>query len=178
MNSDGRLLRELASPGKSPVVPVSGGKRAFTLIEVMLAVVIFSIVLVAINSVFYGAVRLRNQTTEAIQRAVPLQQTVATIKRDLANIVMPGGTFFGDLITAQSSTSSTSAQTNLLNMMNPVNDVVPGQSGPAFYTSVGSLGEELPWGNMERVSYYLAPPTNNTPGRDLIRSVTRNLLNG
>ena len=146
--------------------------EGFTLIEVLLAVAIFAIVLVAIHTVFYSAVRLRNTTTASIEQSIPLQQTVATIKRDLANIVMPGGTFFGELQTAQTGTS----YTNLLNNLSPVNDAMPGQSGPAFYTAAGVLRDGYPWGNIERVSYYLAAPTNNTPGKDLIRSVTRNLL--
>jgi hypothetical protein len=33
-----------------------------------------------------------------------------------------------------------------------------------------------PWGEVQRVSYFLADSTNRTIGRDLIRSVTRNLL--
>jgi prepilin-type N-terminal cleavage/methylation domain-containing protein len=37
------------------------------LLELLIAVAIFSIVLAAINAVFYGALRLRNKTTEAIQ---------------------------------------------------------------------------------------------------------------
>jgi len=49
-------------------------------------------------------------------------------------------------------------------------------NGPQFYTAVGIVDDNAPWGEVERVSYYLAPPTNNAPGMDLFRSVTRNLL--
>ena len=49
-------------------------------------------------------------------------------------------------------------------------------NGPQFYTAVGIEDDNAPWSEIERVSYYLAPPTNNTPGMDLFRSVTRNLL--
>jgi prepilin-type N-terminal cleavage/methylation domain-containing protein len=149
--------------------------RAFTLIEVLLAVAIFSIVLVAIHMVFYAAVQLRNKSMDAIQEQIPFQQTLAVIKRDLANIVMPGGTnatFFGAFQTTQTSTSLS----NALNSLNPVNDAMPGQSGPPFFTTTGILQDTLPWGDVLRVAYFLAPPTNNTRGKDLIRSVTRNLL--
>jgi type II secretion system protein J len=147
--------------------------RAFTLLEVLLAIAIFSIVLVAIHMVFYSAVQLRNKTTAALESSIPLQQALTLMKRDLQNIVMPGGTFFGELQTSQASTLGT---TNLLNTMSPVNDSLPGQSSPAFFTASGVLDDTLPWGAIERVTYYLAPSTNNTPGKDLIRSVTRNLL--
>src|SRR5437899_9614128 len=66
-------------------------RRAFTLLELLLAVLVFSIVLTAIHVVFFSALKLRARTTEAIERALPLQQTVAIIKRDLENIVPPGG---------------------------------------------------------------------------------------
>ena len=40
--------------------------KAFTLIEMLLAVAICAIVLVAINGVFATAVRLRDKTTDAV----------------------------------------------------------------------------------------------------------------
>ena len=146
---------------------------AFTLIEILLAVAIFSIVLLAIHMVFYGALQLRNKTTESLQDGLPLQQTLAILKRDLANIVMPGGTLFGEF---QTMTLMGDTSTNALNSVNPANDSVPGQSSLAFFTASAILGDDAPWGDVQRVSYYLAPPADNTPGKDLFRSVTRNLL--
>src|SRR5947208_8795431 len=70
---------------------------AFTLLELLLAVLVFSIVLAAIHTVFFSALRLRNKTSDAIERSLPLQQTIAIIKRDLANLVPPGGTLSGQL---------------------------------------------------------------------------------
>src|SRR5215472_15632853 len=72
-------------------------KDAFTLIELLLAITIFSIVLIAMNTVFYAALRLRNNTAEALDEALPLQRAVAVIQRDLANIVPPGGILSGTL---------------------------------------------------------------------------------
>lgn len=146
--------------------------RGFTLIEVMLSVVIFSIVLVAIHTVFYSAVFLRNKTTEAIEQQIPIQQALTLIERDLANVVLPGSNFFGELQTAQANNTST----NLLSSLNPVNDAIPGQSGPPLFTASGVSDETVPWNSIQRVVYYLAAPTNNLPGKVLIRSVTRNLL--
>lgn len=145
--------------------------RAFTLIEVMLAVVIFSIVLTAIHMLFYGALQLRSKTTEAIESALPLQQTIAIIQRDLSNLAMPGGAMVGELQTTQTSSS-----TNAVETLNPIDDSLPGQSTPAFYTTSGIIDENSPFADLERVSYALLPSTNGLPGRDLIRRVTRNLL--
>src|SRR6185295_3602218 len=73
----------------------NSGSRGFTLIEILIAVTAFAIVLAAINTVFYAALRLRNKTALALDEALPIQQTVAIMKRDFANIVVPGGTLFG-----------------------------------------------------------------------------------
>ena len=82
--------------------------RGFTLLEVLIASVAFAIVLAAINAVFYGALRLRNKTVDALEQALPMQQALAVIQRDLANLVVPGGTLAGALQT----TSITNAVAN------------------------------------------------------------------
>jgi prepilin-type N-terminal cleavage/methylation domain-containing protein len=150
---------------------------AFTLIEVLLAVVVFSIVLVAIHTVFHSALRLRNKATQAIEATLPLQQSLAIIKRDLANLVAPGGTLFGELQTTPTgSTQSGPSQSSQLGSFNPSAASLQGMASPAFYTSVGLLSDAAPWGEVEKVSYFLADATNHAVGRDLVRSVTRNLL--
>jgi hypothetical protein len=52
----------------------------------------------------------------------------------------------------------------------------PGQSSPEFYSTTGVIDETSPWSQVQKVSYYLTPSTNGTVGRDLIRSISRNLL--
>ncbi len=156
--------------------------RAFTLLEILLAVAIFSIVLLAIHGVFYGALRLRNKTTKAIEAALPLQQTLAIMQRDLANLVLPGGTLFGGLQTSPTSSTSTNTTTtstsfSQLGQTAPGEGAISlGQASPEFYTASGIIDDYQPWGEVEKVYYYLAEPTNNTFGMDLYRSVTRNLL--
>src|SRR5947207_14101285 len=61
----------------NPLLPTHGRTRGFTLLELLIAVAVFAIVLAAINAVFYGALRLRNKTTEAIKEALPMQQALA-----------------------------------------------------------------------------------------------------
>ena len=140
-------------------------QRGFTLLELLLAVLVFSIVLGAIHVVFFSAFKLRNKTADAIERSLPVQQTLAIIKRDLANLVPPGGTLSGAL----QSTPTLSAGGGTSGSMNH-------QSGPQFYTAVGIVDDHGPWSEIERVSFILAPATNNTSGMDLYRSVARNLL--
>lgn len=141
-------------------------QRGFTLLELLLAIAVFAIVLGAIQVVFFSAIKLRNKTSDAVERALPLQQTLGVIKRDLANLVPPGGTLSGAL---QSTPTVSPTGSTMSGSMNH-------QTGPQFYTAVGIVDDNAPWGEIERVSYFLAPATNNTPGQDLYRSVTRNLL--
>src|SRR5262245_8143918 len=137
---------------------IARDSRGFTLLEVLIAVTSFAIVLAAINSVYYAAVRLRNKTASALETALPVEHATALIKRDLANLILPGGALFGPLESASTSNH------------------VAGQASPNFYTSTGVIDETSPWSDVQRVCYLLLPSTNGAPGRDLIRSVSRNLL--
>ena len=135
------------------------------MLELLLAVVVFSIVLGAIHVVLFSAFRLRNRTADAIERSLPLQQTLAIIKRDLANLVPPGGTLSGALQSTPTFSTSGSMTGSLRS-----------QNGPHFYTATGIVDNSDPWGEIRRVSYFLSSPTNDTAGLDLYRSVARNLL--
>jgi len=140
-------------------------RGGFTLLELLLAVLVFSIVLGAIHIVFFSAFRLRNRTAEAIERSLPLQQSLAIIKRDLANIVPPSGTLSGAL----QSTPTVSTSSSMAGLRR-------GQNGPEFYTATGIVDDTAPWSEIRRVSYFLAAPTNDAPALDLYRSVACNLL--
>jgi hypothetical protein len=143
-----------------------------------MAVGAFAIVLVSIHMVFHSALRLRNKTASLIENALPLQQTCQWLRRDLANLVLPGGVLFGPL----QSTADAGLPTGEFGSapLATTGDSVPGQASPEFYTATARIDDLLPWGEIQRVSYRLADPTNQMPststGRDLVRSVTRNLL--
>lgn len=143
-------------------------RQAFTLLELLLAVLVFAIVLAAVHTVFFSAFKLRKRTTDAIERSLPLQQTMAIIKRDLANLVPPGNPLSGSLQSHPTITTNASG-VNITGLLGR-------QNGPLFFTAAGLVDDYAPWGDIERVSYYLATPTNDTPGMDLFRSVARNLL--
>ncbi len=135
--------------------------RAFTLVEMLIAISIFSILLVAIHTVLYTALRLRNTAVDSLEASLPLEQALNVIQHDLSDVVTAtNGVFLGPLQTT-----------------NPTN-TLPDQIGPDFYTTGGELDGVVPWGNIEKIDYLLSQPTNGNrgPGRDLIRAVTRNLL--
>jgi type II secretion system protein J len=135
----------------------SSRPRAFTLIEVLIAVAAFAIVLAAINSVFYSALRLRNKAALAVEEALPREHALAIIKRDLANLAVPGGILSGQLQTT-------------------VTKSLPDQVSPDFYTSSGLVDETSPWAEVQRVCFALAESTNRNGSKELVRGVTRNLL--
>jgi len=75
---------------------MSRRKRGFTLLEVLLAVMVFAIVLAAASTVFYGALRLRNGAAESLEQALPGQHAFTVIRRDLANLVVPDISLYND----------------------------------------------------------------------------------
>jgi type II secretion system protein J len=132
---------------------------AFTLLELLIAVSIFAIVLAAINAVFYSALRLRNRSAAMMDKSVPIELALATMRRDLLNIVPPGtNLLFGPL---QSTSRS---------------NLVAGAAGPAFYCASGIVDETSPWAEIQRVTYAVLESTNRSQGKDLVRYADRNLL--
>jgi len=146
-----------------PLQSKTVARAAFTLIELMLAISIMCIILTAINGVFFTALRMRNTAVNSLEASLPVEQALNVMQHDLANIIgstNTNGVFFGPLQSIN--------QTNIL----------PNQVGPDFYCSNGELDGVTPWGNMQKIDYLLAAPTNGSrgPGMDLIRAVTHNLL--
>ncbi len=135
------------------------GIRAFTLLEMLLAVAVTAIVLAAINTVFFSALRLRARTAATVEAALPADHAVAVMKADLAGIV-PVGVMAGP-------------------MGSDIAGV--GMSQPAaleIFTSTGFVNGDAPWGPIQKIDYSLQDPTNKmaATGKDLVRGITRNLL--
>ena len=128
--------------------------RGFTLLEVLIATLCFAVIIAALNSVFYSAMHLRSRTTTLVEDVLPLNQVASIIKRDFKGIC-PAGTMAGYLST-----------TNY-----PMGTLV-------FYTTSGVTREDLYWGEVQKVAYYLRMAANrgDDTGKELVRAVTRNLL--
>jgi type II secretion system protein J len=140
--------------------------RAFTLLEMILAVAVAAIVLAAVNAAIYTALHLQASTEAAVDKAAPVDQALSIIRRDLACVVTPtNGTskiLSGDFRVGHASS---------LGVNTPV--------AVEMYTATGALSSapDAPWGDIQRVTYELMPPADRSaPGMDLVRSVTRNLL--
>lgn len=139
-------------------------RHAFTLIEMILAIGVAAIVLIAINTVLFAALRLRDATSDAVDAAAPLDQTATFLRRDLQCAMTP-----------------TNGTTKVLSGEFRVGSVTSvGVSEPVaieMFTATGALGANAPWAEIQRVTYELKPPAGRTAaGQDLVRSVARNLL--
>jgi len=135
-------------------------RGGFTLIELVLALAVAAIVLTAINSVFFGAMKLRAGATRVAEQTMPVERGLAVLKKDLIGAVPPG------VLAGAMGTDLT------MNGMN-ISPILE------FYTSTGILADDEPWGDIQKIDYWLQDHTNRTdttPGKDLIRGVTRNLL--
>jgi type II secretion system protein J len=142
----------------------TNNRHAFTLIEMILAIGVSAIVLVAVTTALFAALRLRDATSDVVDAAAPLDQTVTFLRRDLQCAMTP-----------------TNGTTKVLSGDFKVGNVSsPGVSEPVaieMFTATGALGVSAPWGDIQRVTYELKTPTDrSTVGQDLVRSVTRNLL--
>ena len=164
-NYESRMMpanRPGASANSSFEIRHSKLAGGFTLIELILAVGIAAIVLISINAVFFGALRLRDATTEAVDQAAPLELTFSTMRRDFECAVPPNpnGGFGIDFKTGNVVS---------IGLTDPVS--------AELYTATGALHENEPWGDIQRITYGLrSVPSAAGPGKALIRSVTRNLL--
>ena len=140
--------------------------KGFTLIEMLLAVAICAIVLLAINGVFATALHLRDKTSDAVEEALPVNRALAILYRDLKGVVGPGGYLAGDFrcgVQAVGATMGLSGEA--------------GSAGLDFYTATGVITDKAPWGDLQEVFYQLkAPSDRNQEGMDLVRCINRNLL--
>jgi hypothetical protein len=123
-------------------------------------------VLVAINVVFATAVHLRDQTSAAVAGALPQDQALETLRRDLRGAVGPHGKLAGNF---KCSTQGLGLGMGL---------TAPAASGLDFFTATGRISDNEPWADVQEVCYLLLDPTNGsvTAGKDLVRYVNRDLL--
>lgn len=169
------------------------GGGAFTLIELLLATAIFAVVLLAIQTVFFAGLTLRNRATAALDDSLPVHQALAILRKDLQNTVTPGSVLAGDFrlggpaSTTRSGAATASGAANASATSSSRSSSLSAQSsgsgnesgGLDFFTSTGVLREWEVGGDIQEVNYQLMEPlqkTDKTWGQDLVRGVTRNLL--
>ena len=130
----------------------------------ILAVGIASLVLIAMSTVLFTALNLREATAGMVDAESPVDSAVAILERDLQCCVTP-----------------TNGTTKVLSGGFRVGNITSaGVSEPVaieMFTATGALSDSQPWGDIQRVTYELKNPTDPSEvGKDLYRSVFRNLL--
>ena len=138
--------------------------HAFTLIEMILAIGVAAMVLIAVNTALFASLRLRDATQNVVDAATPLDQAVSFIRRDLQCVVTP-------------TNGTTKVLSGGFRAGNISSAGVPESVAVEMFTATGTLSDKAPWADIQRVTYELKQPTDrNAVGRDLYRSVARNLL--
>lgn len=144
------------------------GRRAFTLLELLLATAVGAIVLLVVNATFFGALRLHNATHERIGDDLAVQRALGIVRKDLAGIMLPANpqattnNFSGQLSTETSSTNDLDNNSERIS--------------PDIYTNSGRIDGWTPFADVQMVSYYLTAAADGRPAKDLVRVLTRNLL--
>jgi type II secretion system protein J len=141
----------------------TNNQKAFTLVEMILAIGVAALVLVAVNAVLFTALHLREVTTGVVDAATPVDQAFTFLRRDLQCVVTPTNG------TSKFLSGSFKAGTvNSTGVSEPV--------AVEMFTATGALGVSAPWADIQRVTYELKNSTAVSGQRDLYRSVLRNLL--
>jgi type II secretion system protein J len=143
----------------------AGPRGAFTLIEMILAIGIAAIVLIAANMALFTALHLRDAAADTVDAESPVDSAVTFLKRDLECCVTP-------------TNGTSKVLSGSFRAGNGITSVgVSGNVAIEMYTATGALSDGEPWGDVQRVTYELKNPTDlSAPGQDLYRSVARNLL--
>lgn len=149
----------------------AGARGGFTLLELIIAMAVGAVVLLVIQTTFFGALRLHNTTHNRIETDLVMQRALGIIRRDFAGLMLPTTTTSYTALAGQFQTESFSS--------------VGGEShgeriSPDMATTSGRIDAYNPFSEVQRVALYLAQGTNAEGGsgntKNLVRVVTRNLL--
>ena len=135
-------------------------RRAFTLIELVLAMAACATLLVAIYTFFSSAVHLRNDLTERTREARVRAHAAGVIRNDLRNAIVSGGTLAATLEGSQQSTDGS----------------FPGYL--KFNTTTTPDADEVPNPDVQQIEYYIVtdPAAADQKAGMLVRAHDRNLL--
>jgi type II secretion system protein J len=145
-------------------VNIKTNNKAFTLIEMILAIGIAALALLCATAVLFTTLRLRNSATEMVDAALPVDQALACLRRDLQGCVTPTN---GTSKVLSGSFRAGSGITSV-GVGEPV--------AVEMFTTTGALSQSAPWADIQRVTYGLKNSTDTSGRRDLYRTVMRNLL--
>lgn len=162
----GNETERAVDPSRSASSPRRLRTRGFTLLELLISTAVGAVVLVVIQTTFFGALRLHNTTHERIDEDLALHRALTLIRRDLAGVMLPPGanavgTLAGPFQTENFSTLE--------------GDSYGERVSPDLFTTTGRVDGYNPFGDVQRVAYYLQAESGGA-GSKLVRVTARNLL--
>jgi type II secretion system protein J len=133
--------------------------RGFTLLELLVAVFVLGALTVAVSGVLGTTLRSRDNAAGRLDGAHLRAGVMRTLGGDLTQMVQPGGLLAGAVLGERDESGGQRADQL------------------EFYTTSGRVAPRAPWGDVQRVVYYLTDELDDRPGTPcLVREVTRNLL--
>ena len=154
-------------------------QNGFTLLELILALAVLSLLLSSIYGLFLNAMRMRERTYARIETGLPKAYIAGILERDLEGMLLPA---------AEEEPGAEVESTTTIVLEESSNpDTFRGQllgetdTGGAsisdrieFASAAGAVTDARPWGDIIRVEYYLETPevSRDDNGLDLVRAIT------
>lgn len=135
-------------------------RGGFTLLELLTATAMFAVIVVALYTVFYGALRMRERAHDTFEERLPQDALIALLWRDLSCAPVPAGILAGAFLGEK------------------IEEGGQRMDRLEIYTASAVVDENDPWGDLRKVALFTETPedADEVEGRDLLRETTRNLL--
>jgi prepilin-type N-terminal cleavage/methylation domain-containing protein len=146
----------------------------FTLLEVLLASVIASIVLIAVYQMFGSAMKARNNAALRSRAIQMRQRATGAIRGDLQNALVSGGILASTLQGDSNGSDGDSSFPGYLKLT-----TTGGKDTSMTGSGAIASGTNPMYGDVQQVEYYIVRDTSGTAAPnsgDLVRMVTRDLL--
>ena len=145
-----------------PSNPIQKGCRAFTLLELLMASAAFAMIVLVMKVTLMGSLSLRNRSQERMDALNLRMRIMDIMEKDLRQCLLKETPFAQEFLGDSQGQGLTR------------NDQL------TFYTASGVIQTNLPWGHLQKISYYLQQPLSGLQqeeeeGWALYREVTRNL---
>jgi len=142
----------------------------FTLLEILIATIVGALVLLVINGTYFGALKLNNRTQTQVDEHLVLERALGLIRRDLDGLMLPAAA------TATLPVGTFSGQFQDTPTNSPTQEFSSTRISADLYTTSGEVNGWNPYSEVQVVAYFLAPATDGSNSKNLVRAVTRNLL--
>lgn len=145
-----------------PSNPIQKGCRAFTLLELLMASAAFAMIVLVMKVTLMGSLSLRNRSQERMDALNLRMRIMDIMEKDLRQCLLKETPFAQEFLGDSQGQGLTR------------NDQL------TFYTASGVIQTNLPWGHLQKISYYLQQPLSGLQqeeeeGWAFYREVTRNL---